>query len=235
MSDRLGGEVGRKPMHFFFVLDVSGSMRRDGRIQALNNAIREVVPQLRDEALANPHAQLLIRVLAFATEAHWVVERPTPVEEFRWRGVDAVPRGLTELGLALRELARCMRELAETGRGFPPAIILVSDGHPTHTAGPHFATGLQELMAEPWGRAAVRLALGVGRDADMHSLRRFIGREDVPLVRADNPQQLTEFLVWASKAASRGSSMPVIGDSAGITFTTPEVTSADPIWNPIQP
>jgi uncharacterized protein YegL len=229
MSDRLGGEVGRKPLHFFFVLDVSGSMRRGGRIQALNNAVREVVPHLRDEALANPHAQLLVRVLAYATEARWVLERPTPVEEFRWRGVDAVPQGLTELGLALRELARTMRELATAARGFPPGIILVSDGHPTHTAGPHFSTGLQELMAEPWGRAAVRLAIGVGQDADMHSLRRFIGREDVPLLRADNPEELTEFLVWASRAASRGASMPVVGES-GVTFTAPEVVTADPIW-----
>jgi uncharacterized protein YegL len=234
MSDRLGGEVGRKPLHFFFVLDVSGSMQRGGRIQALNNAIREVVPHLRDEALANPHAELLVQVLAFATEARWVLDTPTPIEHFKWRGVDAVPQGFTELGLALRELAKCMRELAKAGRGFPPAIILVSDGQPTHTAGPHFATGLQELMAEPWGRAAIRLALGVGRDADMHSLRRFVGREDVPLVRADNPEQLTEFLIWASKAASRGASMPRVGES-GITFTTPEVATADPIWDRVQP
>ena len=230
MSDRLGGEVGRNPLHFFFVLDVSGSMNKGGRIQALNNAVREVIPHLRDEARTNPHAQLFVRVLAFATETRWVLEAPTRVEDFRWRGVDAVPQGLTELGLALREMAKCMRDLAAEARGYPPAIILVTDGHPTHTVGPHFSTGLQELMAESWGRAAVRLAIGVGRDADMHSLRRFIGREDVPLVRADNPAELTEFLVWASRAASRRASMPVLGDS-GVTFTPPEVLTADPIWN----
>ncbi len=234
MNDRLGGKVARLPLHFFFVLDVSGSMARGGRIQALNNAIREVVPHLRDEALANPHAQLLVRVLAFATEVRWVVEEPTPIEQFRWRGVDAVPQGFTELGLALRELAGCMRTLAAEGRGFPPAIILVSDGRPTATSGPHFSTGLKELMAEPWGRAAVRLALGVGREADMNALRRFIGREDVPLVRADNPQQLTEFIIWASRAASRGASMPVVGES-GITFDVPEVSLDAPIWGSIQP
>ncbi len=234
MSDRLGGAVGRKPLHFFFVLDVSGSMQRAGRIQALNNAIREVVPHLRDDARANPHAQMLIRILAFATETRWIVEQPIEIEKFRWRGVDAVPQGFTELGLALRELARCMRELAEQARGYPPAIILVSDGRPTHTAGPHYSTGLRELMAEPWGRAAVRLALGVGKDADMNSLRRFIGREDVPLLRADNPQQLVEFIVWASKAASRGASMPVIGNS-GISYTAPDAPTGDPIWSTTQP
>jgi uncharacterized protein YegL len=231
MSDRLGGEVGRNPSHLFFVLDVSGSMNKGGRIQALNNAVREVIPHLRDEARTNPHAQLFVRVLTFATEARWELREPTPVEDFRWRGVDAVPQGLTELGLALRELASCMRELAAEARGYPPAIILVTDGHPTHTVGPHFSVGLQELMAESWGRAAVRLAIGVGRDADLHSLRRFIGREDVPLVRADNPAELTEFLVWASRAASRRASMPVVGGDSVLTFTPPEVLTADPIWN----
>ena len=85
MNDRLGGAVVRKPLHFIFVLDLSGSMLRGGRIQALNNAMSEVVPVLRDEALANPHAELLIRVLGFATEAEWIVDEPTPIEDFHWR------------------------------------------------------------------------------------------------------------------------------------------------------
>jgi uncharacterized protein YegL len=228
MSDRLGGAVGRKALHFFFVLDVSGSMNRGGRIQALNNAIREVVPHLQDEARANPHAELLVRVLAFATEVEWVVPEPTPIEEFRWRPVVAVRRGFTELGLALRELAGVMRELDAGPGGFPPAIVLVSDGRPTHIDGPEFSDGLQELLNERWGAAAVRLALGVGRDADMNALRRFIGKEDVPLLRADNPEQLVEYIIWASKAASRGASMPAVGDGE-LTYVPP-VVSGDPIW-----
>jgi uncharacterized protein YegL len=208
MSDRLGGEIGRKPLHFFFVLDVSGSMQRAGRIQALNYAIREVVPHLRDEARANPHAELLVRVLAFASEVEWVVKEPTPIEKFRWRGVDAVPQGFTELGLALRELAGAMRELAESPRGFPPAIILVSDGRPTSTSGVDFSTGLQELLSQPWGQAAI--------------------------LRADNPQQLVEFIIWASKAASRGASTPAIGNSSKVAYPAP-LSLGDAIWDSNHP
>ena len=109
MSDRLGGAVGRKPLHFIFVLDVSGSMLRGGRIQALNNAIAEVIPHLRDEAMANPHAELLVRVLAFATKPEWIVEQPTPIEQFHWQRLSAIPQGFTELGSALRVLAGTMR------------------------------------------------------------------------------------------------------------------------------
>ena len=233
MSDRLGGAVGRKPLHFIFVLDVSGSMRRGGRIQALNHAIAEVIPHLRDEARHNPHAQLMVRVLAFATTAEWIVEEPTPIDEFQWHRLDAVPQGFTELGSALHVLADAFQDLDEQLGGFPPAIILVSDGRPTHTSGISFADGLQELLSQRWGAAAIRLALGVGRDADLHSLRRFIGHENIPLLRADSPEQLVEYIVWASRAASRVASMPVVrvGSDA---FAPPPAPTGDPIWSTLQ-
>ena len=232
MDDRLGGAVVRKPLHFIFVLDLSGSMLRGGRIQALNNAMSEVVPILRDEALANPHAQLLIRVLGFATEAQWIVDEPTPVEDFHWRRLDAIPQGMTELGLALQELAGAMRALETASGAFPPAIVLVSDGRPTHSRGPHFAEGLQEFLNESGGELSVRLALGVGHDADMNALRRFVANEDIPLLRADNPEQLVEYIIWASKAASRGASMPPVGQT-GPTYAAP-IPTGDPIWSTLR-
>jgi uncharacterized protein YegL len=228
-SDRLGGAVVRKPLHFIFVLDLSGSMLRGGRIQALNNAMSEVVPILRDEALANPHAQLLVRVLGFATETRWIVDEPTPIEDFHWQRLNAIPQGMTELGLALQDLAAAMRDLETASGAFPPAIVLVSDGRPTHSRGPHFSEGLQEFLNETAGGSAVRLALGVGHDADMNALRRFVGNEDVPLLRADNPEQLVEYIIWASKAASRGASMPPVGQN-GPTYAAPLATG-DPIWS----
>ncbi|GAA4808166.1 VWA domain-containing protein [Nocardioides caeni] len=230
MSDRLGGALARKPLHFIFVLDVSGSMMRGGRIQALNNAITEVLPHLKDEARANPHAELLIRVLAFANDPAWIIEEPTPVDQVHWTRLEAVPRGFTELGSALQTLAGALDHLDESSSAFPPAIILVSDGRPTQSSGVTFSEGLQSLLNNRWGATAVRLALGVGRDADMHSLRRFIGDEDVPLLRADNPEQLVEYIVWASKAASKVASRPVVGPATGLNAAPPSPIG-DPIWS----
>lgn len=231
MSDRLGGALTRKPLHFLFVLDVSGSMLRGGRIQALNNAIAEVLPQLRDEARANPHAELLVRVLAFANEPRWVIEQPTPVEQVRWERLEAVPRGFTELGSALVTLTEALDRLDESASAFPPAIVLVSDGRPTESSGVTFAEGLQRLLASRWGGTAVRLALGVGRDADMTALRLFIGDEEIPLLRADNPEQLVEYVVWASKAASKVASRPVVGPAAGGVTNLPPDPTGDPLWS----
>ena len=64
----------------------------------------------------------------------------------------------------------------------------------------------------------------------MHSLRRFIGNEDVPLLRADNPEQLVEYIVWASKAASRVASRPVVGD-ANVDQRLRRPPVGDPIWS----
>ncbi|CAM3280548.1 VWA domain-containing protein [Nocardioides dubius] len=232
MSDRLGGAVARRPLHLFFVLDVSGSMRRGGRIQALNNALAEVVPHLRDEARNNPHADVLIRVLAFANEAEWVVEVPTPIEQFRWQRLEAVPQGFTELGSAMELLAEALREVDQSHGAFPPAIILVSDGMPTESGTP-FADGLSQVLATRSGTHAVRLALGVGRDADLTSLRRFIDNDDIPLLRADSPEQLIDYIVWASKVASRGASLPAVG-SGSPTYAPPPAPMGDPIWSTLQ-
>lgn len=231
MTDRLGGAVRRRPLHFIFVLDVSGSMLREGRIQALNNAIAEVIPHLRDEARLNPHAQLFVRVLAFATEVDWVVAEPTPIEQFHWQRVSATPRGFTEMGSALRVLAGTMRELeAGSGGSYPPAIILVSDGRPTESTGIGFEQGLEEFLATRWGGAAIRLALGVGRDADLAALRRFIGNDQIPLLRADSPEQLVDYIAWASKAASRGASMPVMGADPMATYAPPPSAGSGTVW-----
>ena len=56
MSFRPGARLSARPLHFFFVTDASGSMAVDGKIQSLNNAIREAIPHLREVAAQNPFA-----------------------------------------------------------------------------------------------------------------------------------------------------------------------------------
>jgi uncharacterized protein YegL len=205
MSDRLGGVIAQKPMHFFFVVDASSSMQGAGKIDALNQAITDVVPHLQVAARANPHVQVMVRALAFATTTQWVNPEPVPVEDYRWEDLEVQPKGMTELGRALRELARQMEELSETNRGITPAIVLISDGQPTDTADPSFRRGLEELMAQPWGRKATRLAIGIGRDADLAVLQRFIGHPEIEPVQAQNPAELTNLIRWASTVAVQAS------------------------------
>ena len=136
MSDRLGGAVDRRPLLFVWILDISGSMAAGGRIQALNTAIEETLPQLREDSLDHPQAHLFVRALTFADRPAWLNPAPVPVEQFRWERIQATPQGLTELGSAIMELVPVMRELSQSGRGFAPVLVLVSDGKPPPPVGP---------------------------------------------------------------------------------------------------
>ncbi|MGI8435013.1 MAG: vWA domain-containing protein [Nocardioidaceae bacterium] len=188
-------------------------MELDGKIQSLNTAIEETVPLLVEDARDNPDAELTIQSLLFATKPTWLDPVPVPVEDYRWTPVAAVHQGLTELGLAILELVPAMREMEAIGRGFAPAIVLVSDGKPSHVAGPRMEDALEHLLAEPWGRASIRAAIGIGRDADMGTLHAFMGKGDLQPVRADGPEELVSMIQWMSRMVPNLASSPAGQDA----------------------
>lgn len=195
-----GGELAKRPLHFILLVDCSGSMQADGKIQALNNAAREALPALRDAAAGEPHAEVLVRVLAFSDGARWIVSQPTPVETFDWTDLQA--GGVTDMGRAMSMTAEVLAVPPMEPRALPPVLLLISDGKPTDD----FSVGLNRLLSQPWGRAAVKIAIAIGRDADFDILARFIDNLEIKPVRADNPEQLVRHMRWAStavKAASR--------------------------------
>ena len=67
MAVRPGGEYAGRPLHVIWLLDCSGSMAISGKIEALNNAIREVVPAMRKAAEGNPEVQFYVRVIRFSS------------------------------------------------------------------------------------------------------------------------------------------------------------------------
>jgi uncharacterized protein YegL len=197
MTERPGSTLSARPLHFFIVADCSGSMAADGKMQALNNAIRETLPHLVDVAGQNPHAQVLVRAIAFSSGARWHVEQPTPVDRLEWN--DLTTGGYTDLGAALDLLAPQLAPPLIEERALPPAILLISDGMPTDDYKP----ALGRFLDEPMGRRAVRMAVGIGRDADLEVLERFAGSAEQGALTANNPEQLVRMIRWASTHASR--------------------------------
>lgn len=65
---RPGGELASRPLHFFWVVDCSGSMYGE-KIGTVNHAIQSTIPEMVDAAKDNPNAQLLVRTLKFSTGA----------------------------------------------------------------------------------------------------------------------------------------------------------------------
>ena len=219
-----GGPIANRPLHFIFLADCSTSMS-GGKIQALNHAIREAIPHMREVAKGNPNAEVLVRAIKFSAGAQWHVSQPTNVDEFEW--TDLSVSGMTDMGRALLLVTEALKVSSMPERALPPVLVLISDGQPTDD----FKGGLQALMAEPWGKKAVRLAIAIGEDADAGVLRDFIGHTEIQPLQANNAEDLVNYIRWASTAVLQAASAPASqasGASAGVNVPLPSPPPSDP-------
>jgi uncharacterized protein YegL len=215
MALRPGGEYASRPLHIIWLLDCSGSMSENGKIEALNNAMREVVPAMRKASEGNPEVQFYVRVIRFSTGATWHVANPTLLSDFKW--TDLTAEGETDLGQAFALLSQDLRAIPENTRQLPPQIILVSDGGPTDD----WKGALAALFNVPWGKRAVRQAIAIGQDADHETLRKFIDNVERPVLRADNAEQLVRYFRYVSTAVAvtpPGKDVPAAPPTAPATF-----------------
>ncbi len=180
------GTVTRKKLVVFYVLDTSGSMEDDGKIGALNEAMRETVDVLQNIAKGNADAELQIAVLQFSSGAQWIKEKPIYVEDFYWDDLKA--GGLTDIGDALSELYNKMsrHEFLQSNTGYMvPIIIFMSDGYPTD----NWEKALQKITdkenGNKWFQYSTKIAFALGRDADVKTLSQIVGNKEAVIQTSD--------------------------------------------------
>jgi uncharacterized protein YegL len=215
MALRPGGEYAGRPLHIIWLLDCSGSMAEGGKIEALNDAIREVVPAMRKAAEGNPEVQFFVRAMRFSSGASWHIGMATPLVDFKW--VDLQAEGESDLGQAFTLLAQDLEQLPRNTRMLPPQMVLVSDGKPTDD----WRSALQALLGVPWGRRAVRQAIAIGQDADYETLRKFVDHPERPVLRVDNAEQLVRCFRYVSTsvtATPTGKDAPPVPEMAPRTY-----------------
>jgi uncharacterized protein YegL len=197
-----GGGVSRRPLHFIVIGDCSGSMKGQ-KMQALNWALRAMLPHLISWEYEQLQAQLLVRILGFATVPRWHVENPlTPAQlNERWQDLEYVHQGRTNMGPAFEAVADVLVPEKLERRALRPAILLVTDGLPTDPPG-GFERGLATLTGHGPGRSSLRLAVAIGRDAKSEPLDRFRS-PDAPVLVAETIDAIVDRLVAASIAMSR--------------------------------
>lgn len=218
-----GGELSNRPLHFIWICDCSGSMSGQ-KIQTLNNAIDSAIPLMQEKARENPNAQVLVRAIKFSSGAQWHVAQPTPVEDFKW--INLATEGVTDMGKALSLVADQLKMPPMADRALPPVLVLISDGQPTDD----FSSGLRQLMEQPWGKKAIRIAIAVGGDADLETLQKFIGHSELQPLQSNSPDALVRQIKWVSTvvlgAASSPSSQLDNSNSGGGNIPIPVVPDA---------
>lgn len=222
-------EIPRKMCPVIFLLDTSGSMS-GAPIGAVNDAIRNVLPELVSMNESNADNEIKIAVITFDYDAKWIIGEnelmsPEDVQNV-WRDLDA--NGYTSMGAAFRAL----NEKLSVSNGFmkrasgsvAPVLFLLSDGEPTDD----YRAGLQVLQKNNWYKIAVRVAVGYG-DANDGILREFTGNEGTVLHTNDTNElknTIRFVAVTSSRVASQGSSVSPDDNNANPDDNTGTVANA---------
>jgi uncharacterized protein YegL len=171
------------------------------KIGAVNTAIREVLPELRD--IGGSDVELKIACLQFSSGCEWQPQQPVAAENFQWINLDA--DGVTDLGAACKELADKMSKdkfLNAPAASVAPAIFLFSDGAPTD----NYQQGIAALQQNNWFKYAIKVAVAIGDDANISVLAEFTGNSEA-VTTVHTPEALKKWIrfvtVTASKIGSR--------------------------------
>jgi uncharacterized protein YegL len=213
--------IPRKTMVLFFLIDTSGSMS-GSKIGAVNAAIEEVLPELRDLSASNADAEVKIAALEFNNAALWITkDNPVKVDDFRWTYLDAA--GSTCLGdacLQLNDKLSTKSFMREASGSFAPAIFLLSDGEPTDS----FDGDLAELQKNNWFKAAIKVAVAIGDDANKAELAKFTGSME-SVLEVHNAAMLRKMIRFVSVRSSQVASKSVQIKTPMVT-PTPAQTAA---------
>ncbi|NPD06534.1 VWA domain-containing protein [Nocardioides sp. zg-1308] len=191
------------------LLDTSGSMRTNDKIEVLNDSVREMIGALK-EADART-GSIRLSLVAFGGEHARVVLAHTPVAEVAFTTLEA--GGRTPLGQAF---ARAQELISDTSalpsNSHRPTIALVSDGIPNQSD--DWREQLSTLLASSRGAKATRFALGVGEEADREMLAAFSGG----LVhRAGDATRIRTFLQFVTMTVTEATVTGVVADASSMS------------------
>jgi uncharacterized protein YegL len=186
------------------------------KIGAVNGAMRDVLPDIKNIADGNADAEIKIAVMEFSTGADWTHSSLISIEDFYWTDLNA--SGLTALGTACSKLYTALSRnkdnggfMADTKTCYAPIIILLSDGLPNDD----WKSNLDKLKNNSWFKAAIKVALAVGDEADKGVLTEFTGNAEA-VIDIKNPQMLKDFIKFVSITSAQigAHSSPTDADKA---------------------
>jgi len=211
-TPQLPNEVVKRDLHFFLLVDCSGSMQ-GAKIASLNSAVSEALPAIRDAVSGHPEVRVKFRAIKFSDDANWHVgslSDAVPIENVIWNDLKA--ENWTATDKAISMLASALDIESMPRRGYPPVCLLLSDGYCTSPQS-LYDKAISQLDSMPWGKKAVRLAVAIGDESqyDEDELLKFVNVKDENgnpvLLKAHNSQELVHYIKWASVAASVGASI----------------------------
>lgn len=211
-----------RPLPVILLLDTSGSMLANDKIDILNTGVAEMVETLR-EADART-GSIRLSIITFGGEAAKLIAAHEPIASAQYQPFSA--GGRTPLGTAFRLTQDLVEDRdALPSRSYRPTIALVSDGIPTDKDWRH---RLDDLVNSERGSKATRFALGIGADADRQMLAAFSGGT---VYRADEASQIRTFLQFVTTTVTQVTVTAVSEDHPVGSLPDDPVTITDMVWS----
>lgn len=191
-----------RPLPVILLADVSGSMKENGKIDALNEAVANMIAAFAEEEAAR--AEIQVAVITFGGGGAKVHRSLGPAAAGEWSPLTA--RGTTPLGAAL-EVAKTLIEDREQipSRAYRPTLILISDGQPTGPNGKpttDWRMPLEQLLESERASKAARFALAIGDDADLEVLNAFLADPARQVFSASQARQIKQFFHWVTMSVT---------------------------------
>lgn len=153
------------------IVDISPSMK-GARIGAVNDALRNVINELRKREHGNTSAEIRLSVMTFAGNARCIDEMPVPIGEYAFSDIEPVISGGTFYSKALTLLNQKLspRAFMKSAAGaYTPLLIFMTDGKPSDPA--LYRDELRILEENKWFRYSTRAAIAIGKEASSAECR----------------------------------------------------------------
>lgn len=201
-----------RPLPVILLADVSGSMSVEGKIDALNQAVKEMIISFAQaEEL---RAEIHVSVIIFGGTARLLLPL-TPASEVTWEPMSA--SGGTPLGEALTLAAGLFEDKEQIpSRAYRPTVLLVSDGMPTDA----WEEPMRRFIHEGRAKKADRMAMAIGADAVETMLAKFLNDPEKQVFHAEDAAKIRDFFRFVT--------MSVVTRSRSNNPNQPPPPPADP-------
>lgn len=176
-----------RPLPVIILADTSGSMGIDGKIQALNLALNNMLNSFKQESRIK--AEIQVSIVTFSggsASIHIPLKSVSDINQ----EITLVASGGTPLGDAITKTIEMIedKEIIPS-RAYKPTLVLVSDGQPTDD----WESAFEVLKNSERAKKATRIAMAIGQDADKEVLTAFINDIEAPLFEAHNAKDIQKF------------------------------------------
>ena len=184
-----------RPLPVIVAVDKSGSMKSDGKIDALNLALREFIVSIKDE---DTPVDVKLALYSFGGSSA-ILEMPlTSIDKIDPDQYSFQAMGETPMGQAFTMIKEMIedRTIIES-RSYKPTIVLLTDGIPTDD----YKKPLHDLITEGRSSKSFRIAMAIGNDADRDMLSSFVSSPEL-LVTGETARDIKKFFRFVTMSVT---------------------------------